>query len=154
MISSTRNPRDKGFMAILGLVIVNVVWLLLMPWVPSIAQATMNRFHLRTSSFAAWAIQQPIPSMYNFANRYEVNEFPPGMVDPILFEGEKRYINHFPTRAFTFANKRVMYLGKGEDRWFTLESSYRGQTLESRFHLKSENDAFTLIRLPQGKVDP
>ena len=91
-------PIDYGFRAIVTLVVLIAIWLLLMPWVPVIASATLHRFHLRTSNFALWAIQQPIPSMYNFANRYEVREIPPGLLDPIIENTEKRYINHFPTQ--------------------------------------------------------
>ena len=128
--------RDRGFIAIVTLVAANAVWLLMMPWVPGIARCTLDRFHLRTGSFAAWAIQCPIPSMYNFANRYEAREFPPGLVDPIIDTVEPRYVNHFPARVFTFADGRWRLQKDGRDRWVTIESSYRGQTIQSRFHLK------------------
>src|SRR6056297_2166418 len=140
--------RDPGFIAIIALVAVNAVWLLLMPWVPAIASATLYRFHLRTSSFAAWAIQFPIPAMYNFANRAAVSEYPPGLVDPILSEAPSRCVNHFPTRVVTFGNARYQHLHQGRDRWFTLQSSYRGQTLETRLHLKPIADGgFEVVRL-------
>ena len=74
--SEHETSRDVGFLVICLLVCLHVIWLLLMPWVPGIAKATMNRFHLSSSSFAVWAIQFPIPTMYNFANQYEVREFP------------------------------------------------------------------------------
>ena len=141
--------RDCGFVAIVAMVVVVAVWLLLTPFVPAIASATLHRFHLRSASFTWWAIQQPIPAMYNFANRFEVREFPPGLVDPIIDTAEKRYINHFPTRVLTFANTRYMHLNKGEDRWVTVDSTYRGQTLETRFHAKPlKGGGFELVRLP------
>jgi len=141
-------PRDYGFIVIVALVVVMTTWLLLMPLVPAIASATLRRFHLRTGSFLTWAIQQPIPSMYNFANRYEVREFPPGLVDPIIDTAEKRYINHFPSRVLTFANTRYVHLAAGEDRWVTIESSYRGQAIETRFHAKAKAaGGFELVRL-------
>lgn len=141
--------RDLGFIGIIALVIGVAIWLLLMPLVPAIASVTLHRFHLRTDSFAGWAIQAPIPSMYNFANRFEVRDFPPGMVDPIFFEGaEKRYINHFPVRRLTFADARYYLLRQGQDRWLTVDSTYRGQTLESRFHARHIGEGrFELIRL-------
>ena len=146
-------PRDYGFIVIVALVVVMTTWLLLMPLVPAIASATLRRFHLRTGSFLTWAIQQPIPSMYNFANRYEVREFPPGLVDPIIDTAEKRYINHFPPRILTFANTRYQYLIEGEDRWVTIDSTYRGQTVETRFHAKAlDGGGFELVRLPSLEV--
>lgn len=148
-LSDPPRPRDYGFAAIVTIVIVVAIWLLLTPLIPSIASATLHRFHLRSGSFPWWAIQQPIPSMYNFANRFEVREFPPGLVDPILDEQEKRYINHFPTRVLTFANTRYTHLIKGQDRWFTIDSTYRGQTVETRFHAKAlPGGGFEIIRLP------
>jgi hypothetical protein len=142
------SSRDYGFMAICWFVAANAVWLLLMPVVPAIASATLNRFHLNTSSFAVWAIQQPIPSMYNFANRYEIHKVPPGMVDPILVaDNQQRYINHFPTRVITFADTRVDFRD-GKDRWFTFESSYRGRTLQTQVHVQAKaGGGFTYVRL-------
>lgn len=153
--ASEASQRDYGFIAIATLVTGVAMWLLLMPWVPAISSATMHRFHLRSSSFASWAIQQPIPPMYNFANRVQVDEMPPGMVDPVLnMENESRYINHFPARVFTFANRRYLHLVAGSDRWLTIESSYRGQKLESLMHAKPNTDGhgFTLIRLPTSET--
>jgi len=154
--------RDLGFYLILVALALVSGWLLLMPWVPSIAESTMERFHLRSSSFAWWAVQQPIPAMYNFANRTEIRDLPPadhlvGLVDPFLLDPLAteatnaspadpsrrelgivggRMINHFPTREFTFANGRYRYL-RGEDpRWFVLESRYRGSELSSTYELR------------------
>lgn len=134
---------DYVYYGIIAVLVLVATWLLLMPWVPAIASATMHRFHLRTRSFPAWAVQQPIPSMYNFANRYEVREVSPGMLNPVfatsetLFgTSEKRYLNHFPTRVLTFANTRYRYLSDGGDRWLIIDSSYRGQRVESTYHAR------------------
>jgi hypothetical protein len=152
--SDQETSRDVGFLAICLLVIITAVWLLLMPWVPSIARATINRFHLTSSSFAVWAIQFPIPTMYNFANRFEVREFPEGMLDPVIETSQHRYVNHFPSRKITFANTRYRYLNEHLDRWFNIDSSYRGQTIETRFHLKPiETGGFEVIRLSTEKVE-
>ncbi len=87
--------------------------------------------------------------MYNFANRYQISELPPDLVDPIISESEKRYINHFPTRVVTFFNTRYRYLNAGTDRWLTIETTYRGQQIESRFHVRAKDDqqGFELLRL-------
>ncbi len=140
---------DAGFIAITGLVALISIWLLLTPCVPSIASATMRRFHLSSSSFLAWAIQFPIPAMYNFANQYEVRQLPPGLVDPILEESEKRHLNHFPARVLTFADNRYFLLHDGKDRWVTIETSYRGQQIETAMHARpTENgQGFELVRL-------
>lgn len=146
---------DFGFVAIVALVGVIVLWLLLTPLVPTIASATLHRFHLRSSSFAVWAVQFPIPTMYNFANRFEVRKIPTGIVDPILETSEKRYLNHYPARVATFFNTRYRHLHDGQDCWVTIESTYRGQRVETRFHVQPKEDAkgFDLIRLDDAETD-
>ncbi len=145
---------DIGFLLIVTLVVVVVIWLLLTPLVPSVASSSLHRFHLRSDSFAWWSIQQPIPAMYNFANRYQVTEIPPGFVDPIFHQlGERRYINHFPVRVLTFADGRARHLYDGKDRWLTVQSSYRGQSLETHFHAKPfAEGGYELIRLPDQEL--
>jgi hypothetical protein len=80
------------------------------------------------------------------------------LLDPI-FElaapTERRYINHFPARVLTWASRRVQNLGDRKDRWVTIESSYRGLALESRFHVKPAGQGgYELIRLPAAEAGP
>ena len=152
----TQSPEpDPFFSAIVGLIVAIVIWLILTPIVPQVAAASMHRFHLRSRSFAVWAIQFPIPTMYNFANRFEVREIPLGLIDPIADETEKRYINHFPSRVLTFFNTRQRYLGDGKDRWVTIDTTYRGQTIETRMHAspKEGGQGFDLLRLDSGALN-
>ena len=150
--NSTPKP-DLGFIAIIALIILVAIWLILTPILPAIASQSMRRFHLRGDSFWVWAIQFPIPTMYNFANRYQISEVPPDLVDPILTDSETRYINHFPTRVVTFFNTRYRYLNQGTDRWLTIETTYRGQRIKSRFHAraKREQKGFDLLRLDDAE---
>lgn len=147
---SAEPKRDHVFSVIVVLVVMVVLWLLLTPIVPAIARSTMNRFHLQGESFVWFAVQQPIPAMYNFANEYEVRDFPEGFVESFLDTSQRRYINHFPARVMTFANTRYTLQVDGTDRWVTLWSTYRGQSIESRFHIKpiGEN-RFELVRETQ-----
>ncbi|MEO1525393.1 MAG: hypothetical protein AAFX06_08150 [Planctomycetota bacterium] len=146
--------RDPFYIVILVGLGVVAVWLLLTPFVPSIARTTMSRFHLRGNSFLAWSVQAPIPAMYNFANRFEIREVPEDFSDmmPIFqlepeapVEPEWRYINHFPARLLTFANGRYKILHPGEDRWVTIETSYRGQRIETKIHAKPTEDGFEWV---------
>lgn len=148
-----RRP-DLGFFGILGFVAVVAGWLVLTPLVPGVAATTMRRFHLCGGSFLHWAVQFPIPTMYNFANRYRVQDYPPDLADPLLAdplvaESDYRYLNHFPTRIFTFADNRYYFLRDGQDRWLTIDTTYRGQTLESKIHARplKDGNGFEFIRL-------
>ena len=59
-----------------------------------------------------------------------------------------RYANHFPARVITFFAGRHDFLATKNDRWFTLRSSYRGQMLESKFHLEARAEGgYDLIRI-------
>ncbi len=128
---------DWFFRTLVGVLFAASVWLLAMPFVPAIASCTMHRFHLKTGSYALWAIQQPIPPMYSFANTTEVRNLPPAAAKDEASTGRiaGRLINHFPTREFTFANGRVRYLLDRSSRWFVFKSTYRGQTLNSVYRL-------------------
>ena len=138
---------DFGFYAILMLVAAVVVWLLLTPFVPSVALATMRRFHLSTDSFPPWAAQFPIPAMYNFANQFEIRDVPPDLVSTILEPKRSGYLNHFSARVVTFADGRYYNLREVNDCWVTLRSDYRSQTLQTRWHLKRDDDIFELDRI-------
>ncbi len=136
--------RDYGLIAIVCLVGIVVVWLLLTPLVPAVVQSTIDRFHLRGDSFVLWAIQCPIPAMYNFANQAMVSEQP---IDDFVADqtgNEPRFVNHFPARRITFADARARELRDGRDRWLTIQTTYRGQTIRSAFHVRSVN----------GPIDP
>lgn len=141
-------------LVIVMLIVTIAIWLLLMPVVPAIASATLHRFHLRTQSFAAWAMQFPIPAMYNFANRYKVEADQVSLISsPETVPLDGRMVNHFPARIFTFADGRYLHLRHGEDRWLTIESSYRGQGLRTHFHAEPAGDfGFNLRRL-DGKSE-
>jgi hypothetical protein len=159
---------DWGFRCLVMVSATIGVWLVLTPWVPSISDCLMRRFHLRTGSFVVWAIQQPIPPMYSCRNTTEVRDLPldiaeSGLLDPLLLdplfglpgvESKKspalgviggRTINHFPTREITFANSRYEYFSKDRNanqsnRWFVFESTYRGRLLRSVYELQTEID--------------
>ena len=135
--------RDYGFLGIVTLVAVVAVWLLLLPVVPAIQIATMKRFHLATGSFAGWAIQQPIPSMYNFANRLEAHLPPREPPEAPLWN----YTNHFPPRLFTCGYERRNVLRLNKELWLTAESSYRGQQVSTTFNLVPQAGGFQVRRV-------
>ena len=146
---------DKSMLSVLMLIAGVVSWLLLTTCAPWFAKQSMQRFHLQTNSFLGWSCQFPIPSMYNFANQYKVEHYPPGLTLSWLDENEERFINHFPTRCFTFADARDYYLSQKQNRWISLETSYREEKLVSKYHLKPQagnqkhgtRTVFELIRL-------
>ena len=75
---------------------------------------------------------------------------------PVIDTPDWQYINHFPARALTFADRRYRLLRGGQDRWVTIESAYRGHTLTTRFHVapNAEDSGFRLERLSSQETRP
>ena len=94
--------RDWFFHVICGMIACVVLWLILTPIVPAVAESTMRRFHLCSRSFWWFAVQQPVPSMYNFANEFQPSAVPFALdesTDIFSVSGEKgprRFVNHYP----------------------------------------------------------
>jgi len=130
-VNDQRQRPDWFYRGILAVAAAIALWLILMPFCISIQRATLNRFHLQSGSFARWAIQAPIPAMYNFYNRSRIEALPwdATAFDPPLVET----VNHFPTRIVTFAQWRAMVHAEENRRMVTLRSDYRGQSLQTRW---------------------
>lgn len=128
---------DRLYQAILLVLACVSAWLIAMPVSPFIQQTTLNRFHLQTKSFAAWAIQAPIPAMYSFYNRCQIEAMP---WDASPFSTPRTgTINHFPVRVTTFATDRL-YLKQVDQRMITLRSDYRGSTLKTQWIATPRDD--------------
>lgn len=130
-MGSTRQRPDWGFRSIMGLVLAGALWLLALPICSLVQQAALQRYHLQTRCFALWALQAPLPAMYNFYNRYRVEPQP---WDATFFsQPVTGTINHFPVRLYTFGETRGELLGDVDRRMLTVRSDYRGQSLTTRW---------------------
>ena len=139
---SPKPDRDVGFCIVVAMVVAAAVWLLLIPISSRVAMANMQRFHLANDSFAVWAMHFPLPSMYNFANTFEVDDVPAGITNDLSLEpGPQRYINHFPLRLLTFADARHSYLRSGSHKWVTVTSRYQGQAITTIIHANRVDDS-------------
>lgn len=163
-----RSP-DWIYRGLLLTIALIAVWVLAMPWVPTIASITMRRFHLSSDSFIGFAIQQPVPAMYNFANRVEIRELDPEdelltLIDPVLGLSpailgvdpaglpvgvlQRETVNHFPLRLVTFADGQYKYL-RGGKRWIAVTSDYRGRRLTTRWRIdpsETQDQPWTMTR--------
>jgi len=122
---------DGFFFVILSLVAAIALWIVSMPFCKFVQRTTINRFHLQTRSFATWAIQQPIPSMYNLYNRFEIRPSPWKPEPNAIWASGT--VNHFPLRMFTFGDNRKVYLRPDEAREIDIWSSYRGERLHTHW---------------------
>lgn len=104
--------------------------------------ALMRRFHLRPASTAEWVALQPLPGMYNFANRSWTSRRPVAwerLDEDRSVEGGEHF-NHYPTRVVTFASSRAAWGRHGCPDYVYVESAVRGRTLRSRFRLDRDAD--------------
>jgi hypothetical protein len=148
----TRDILAAGLVVLMALV---AAWLLALPLSPLIQSASLERFHLRSSRFLWWAVQQPIPAMYNFENRYWASRFPleRGQLDETPAHIETSMINHFPGRVYTFANNRGRLLHTREPHFLYMRSRYRGRDLWTTWTaVPSPRGGMRLVRLepPDG----
>lgn len=154
-IAALLRSHDAFALSIAALVIGVSGWILAMPVYRPIQSATLERFHLCTPSYLAWAVQQPIPSMYNFENRYwlfagSAPDHYPGMASLVADRQwlESRVVNHFPGRLLTFGDGRYRLLGGGENRHLVLRSRYRGNELATVWNASaSPRGGFDLSRV-------
>jgi hypothetical protein len=140
-MSESTEPRakrfDLGYSLILGLVALVTCWLLALPFSTFVQRTSLNRFHFQTRSFASWAIQQPIPAMYNFYNRYEADQVSRGNS---VIPASQGTLNHFPLRIVTFGDNRAFILWPESPRTIDIHTSYRGQSLHTRWKASPTTD--------------
>jgi hypothetical protein len=61
---------DKPALILFALIGLVFAWNLALPMSHTLQEAGLKRYHLASGNYYAWAVQQPIPSIYNFENRY------------------------------------------------------------------------------------
>jgi hypothetical protein len=144
MATKPGDRADRGYRGILVAVAVVAFWLLAMPFSRFIQKTTLDRFHLQTRSFLVWAIQAPVPAMYNFHNRYRVEprfQDSTSTGDPLTGT-----VNHFPVRLYTFGETRRFMMRDQARHMLTVESRYRGHSLTTRWVVVSSTaGGFELI---------
>ena len=67
---------DIPALVLFGLIGLVFAWNLALPMSQTLQEAGLKRYHLASSNYFAWAAQQPIPSIYNFENRYWMGQAP------------------------------------------------------------------------------
>ncbi len=147
-LGAIRRRRDRPAAVLCALILAYALSSVVCALDPNTARFFMGRFHLRTQSFAAWALFQPGPWMYNFDNRYwasrrplsraELDDPPPDVL--------MRQVNHQSARAFTFADNRPRLLRDAGLHYFYLESRYRSATVLTAYVVDVEGGSATAPR--------
>ena len=137
------------------------LWLIALPLSSKVQETYLRRFHLANSSFGVWAMQQTVPSMYNFENKYWFNGQPilkdeldqiandeSRVIDPqekAKAKIKSNMVNHFPTRIATFADHRRM-LKENPRGFFYFRSRYRGREIKTTFKIEPGTESEFALR--------
>lgn len=132
-----RRDRDPVALGIVGAIALFSLCILSLPFSSSARVAAMQRFHLAGWNYAAWALFQPVPSMYNFENRWDV-EFtrPPGSGAPPNGDCERPFharVNHHIFQPVLLLRAQIERCGLPAE--VLLRSSYRGTQVHTRYLL-------------------
>lgn len=144
--------RDRQAFLLLATISAIAVWLLALPVSPWVQRATIDRFHLTSGSFAAWAVQQPIPPMYNLENRYWYSPralAASELTIPPPLGVQTGMLNHFPARMITCASGRLLVMENTRDSWFYLQSKYQGSQKITVYRLVASESGALKMELVQ-----
>jgi hypothetical protein len=140
-------PRERDWLAlsIVAPILLYAAAILLLPMSAPVREAAARRFHLAGWPFAAWALFQPLPSMYNFENRWDVTFTTSARTAPAedCAKTFHSFVNH---HVF---NRVLLYRAPlercGLPATVRFQSTYRGTTVETRYRLTRGPDAHGFI---------
>jgi hypothetical protein len=148
--------KDVGSALLLGTIAIVAMWIFGILLSTSVSRMALERFHLQTGSFPGWSVQQVIPSMYNFENRFEFQ--PDRPVTSTVTEFAKTcQLNHFPLRVVTFFDSRYGLFHEGNGGRLVITSRYRGQQLTTDWRVVASNRKLDLKLVQQqfdNQLDP
>jgi hypothetical protein len=130
-----RRP-DRGALALVVAVLVYTACVLAMPLSEAVRRAALARFHLTGWSFVQWVIFQPVPSMYNFENRWALSEVVPSPAaasDPGCADVPGGFVNHHAFSAILL--RRAWIAHCVESATVTIDSTYRGTRLRTTWRI-------------------
>ena len=144
---ASHKARDRDWLAvcIVAPILLYSAAILLLPLSATVRQAAARRFHLAGWPFGAWALFQPLPSMYNFENRWDVTFTRSARTEPAEDCGKTfhAFVNH---HVF---NRVLLYRAAlercGLPATVRFHTTYRGTTVETRYRLLRGPDAHGFI---------
>lgn len=144
--------KDVGSGMLLGTIGLVAAWLIGILMTTSVSRMALDRFHLQTESFLGWSVQQIIPAMYNFENRFEFQPDRTVAGTVVEFAKKTRQLNHFPIRIVTFFDSRYGLFHEGNGAQLQVISRYRGQKLITDWHVIAAADGLEL-KLVEKRFD-
>ena len=141
--ANTERP-DRLALSLVSAVLVFSCFIVLLPLSETVRRAAMERFQLTRWPLAAWILFQPLPSMYNFENRWDVVTASPGPC-PERIAG---FINHHVYNRIALFNWRVRFRQCQLPAWVRFRSTYAGTAVETSYRVDGGPDGRGLTVTP------
>ena len=135
-----------------GVLVAGYIYVALKAFVPAVQQRGIDQFHLTHSSFPEWALLQPIPAMYNYANELWIGNRP--YIERNAVRADKStdhhytYINHYPLRIISFSWYRSKFLTDTNFDYITLKSTYQNTSQVTHYRISDRSGAIYLEQIP------
>ena len=144
-----RRQPDPITICLFGAVLFFSLFIMLLPVSRTVQVAALRRFQLTGWSFAAWAVFQPLPSMYNFENRWDVTFAPDRRVatDEACGQAFHEFINHHIFNRILLMRAPIERCGLPAQIRF--RATYRGTTVESGYDLTAGPGLHGFVATPQ-----
>jgi hypothetical protein len=143
-LAANRERPDRLAIALVAAVAAFSCCIVLLPLSETARVAALERFQLRGWPLAAWMLFQPLPSMYNFENRWEVVEAGPGPCP----ERSAGFVNHHAYNRIALYNYRLGLRQCQLPALVRLRSTYRGTTVETSYRVSAGADGRVLVVTP------
>ena len=150
-IREMSRKRDPLAMIITSAVLFFALVILSLPFSRTVQVAAAERFHLARWRFGGWALFQPLPSMYNLENSWQVTFTPDASsAEAQACEAPFRgFINHHVFNRILLQRAGLELCGLPARVRF--ETTYRTTTVETDYLLTANpgSHGFTVVPLPQ-----
>ncbi len=133
-VAANRVRADRLALALVAAVVVFSCCILALPFSERARIAALERFQLRGWPLTAWMLFQPVPSMYNFENRWEVVTPGPGPCP----ERSAGFVNHHAYNRIALFNYRLGLHQCQLPAHVYLRSTYRGTTVETSYRVSRD----------------
>lgn len=148
IVSTCFSQKDWLGLFVIACGVVVSCWILSILFSQTTRKSAMQRFQLASPSFASWAAQGPVPSMYNFENSIQFsNEL---AVDGPLDEKHESWfwcpVNHFPARCMTYGEFAPTWFGEQRQGTFEMSTRFRETELISRWEVEEQSDGVMTVR--------
>src|SRR5207245_4720130 len=146
-VAANRERPDRLALALVAAIMAFACCIVLLPLSETVRVAALERFELARWPLAAWMLFQPLPSMYNFENRWEVVAPGPGPCP----ERSAGFVNHHAYNRIALFNRRLQFRQCQLPARGRLRSTYRGTAVETSYRVSLDPDGRGLVVTPMAE---